>query len=123
MSVAELKRAHALRHAAGIVGWAHGVLGLSFEEIGAAVGADERTVRRWRSAEVAPRGRHQARLDELVELRHLLGEVFPGAREAAEWLETPVRAFRGHAPIAMLRRGRLASVVEALATMESGAYL
>ena len=123
MAVAALKRRQATRHAADTVAWAHDVLALSFGEIGAAVDADERTVRRWRGSEVAPRARHQASLEALVDLRHLLEEVFETPKAAAEWLNTPIKAFRGHPPVTMLRRGRLKDVVEVLATMESGAFV
>jgi uncharacterized protein (DUF2384 family) len=123
MTVAQLKRAHALRHTAETVAWAHDTLALSFGEIAAAVEADERTVRRWRGAEVAPRARHQASLEALVDLRHLLEEVFESREQAAEWLHTPIKAFRGHPPIVLIRRGRLRDVVEVLATMESGAFV
>lgn len=123
MTVAELKRQHTTKHVAQTVAWAHDTLALSFGEIGAALDADERTVRRWRGAEVAPRARHQASLEALVDLRHLLEEVFERPEEATEWLNTPIKAFRGHPPVAMLRRGRLKDVVEVLATMESGAFI
>ena len=123
MAVAALKRQHATRHAADTVAWAHDTLALSFEEIGAVVEADERTVRRWRGAEVAPRVRHQASLAALVDLRHVLSEVFERQADATEWLHTPIKAFRGHPPIEMIRRGRIKDVVEVLATMESGAFV
>ncbi len=123
MSVLNVKHVHRTTHAAQTVAWAHDTLALSFGEIGTAVDADERTVRRWRGSEVAPRARHQASLEALVDLRHLLGEVFANQPEAIEWLNTPLKAFRGHPPLTMIRRGRLKDVVEVLATMESGAYL
>lgn len=123
MAVPNLKRDRTTRHAADTVAWAHDALELTFGEIGLVVDADERTVRRWREAEVAPRARHQASLDALVELRHLLGELFESPEAAAEWLNRPIRAFRGQPPVAMIRRGRLKDVVEVLATMESGAFV
>jgi uncharacterized protein (DUF2384 family) len=109
--------------AADTIAWAHDALALAFAEIGRAVEADERTVRRWHGREVLPRRAHQAKLEALRDLRHLLGEVFASEAEAAEWLHTPLRAFRGQTPISVIRRGRLTAVVEALATMESGAFL
>ena len=123
MAVPNLKHERLTRHAAQTIAWVHDALALSFGEIGAVVDADERTVRRWRGAEVTPRARHQATLETFVDLRHLLGEVFANQQEAIEWLNTPLKAFRGHPALTMIRRGRLKDVVEVLATMESGAYL
>ena len=117
------KRQHDTKLAAATVTWANEDLALTFEEIGVVVAADERTVRRWRSSEVAPRARHQASLAAFVDLRHLLGEVFGHPDDAREWLGTPLRAFRGHTPLSRIRQGRLQEVVDVLATMESGAFL
>ena len=117
------KRQHDLKLAAGTVAWANETLALTFGEIGAVVDADERTVRRWRGSEVAPRARHQASLETLVDLRHLLEQVFPTRDEATTWLETPLRGLGGHTPLSRLRRGRLREVVEVLATLESGAFV
>jgi uncharacterized protein (DUF2384 family) len=105
------------------VTWAHDDLRLAYGEIGLAVEADERTVRRWQSREVAPRGRHRARLEDLRELRHLLRAVFATPADADEWLHSSVPAFRGRTPISLIRRGQVEKVIDALATMESGAYL
>lgn len=122
-AAAGIKHERITRHAAETVAWAHDTLALTFGEIAAAVDADERTVRRWRGAEVAPRARHQASLDALVDLRHLFEQVFANRKDAVEWLTTPIKAFRGHPPITMIRRGRLQDVVDVLATMESGAFV
>lgn len=126
MSVADpiaRKRQHDTKVAAATVAWANETLALTFGEIGAAVDADERTVRRWRGSEVAPRARHQASLEALVDLRHLLEQVFATPAAAATWLETPLRGLGGHTPLGRLRRGRLQEVVDVLATMASGAFV
>jgi hypothetical protein len=109
--------------AAEAVAWAHEALALGYGEIGAAVEADERTVRRWEAREVLPRGRHRARLEELRELRHLLAAVFERKAEADAWLHASVPAFRGRTPISLVRQGRLETVIDVLATMEAGAFL
>jgi uncharacterized protein (DUF2384 family) len=111
------------RAAAETVSWAHDDLALAYSEIGRALRADERTVRRWRSREVAPRGEHRERLEELRELRHLLLAVFATWSEAGEWLHTSLPAFRGRTPISVIRQGRIGPVIELLATIEAGAYL
>ncbi len=64
MTPIELERAAA----SDTVAWAHDQLDLGYREIGLAVDADERTVRRWEGREVAPRGHHRAKLEELREL-------------------------------------------------------
>lgn len=122
MAVAE-RQLRIREQAARTVSWAHGTLALSFGEIAAAVDADERTVRRWRGKEVAPQARHQASLEALDDLRHLVETVFETPAQLAEWLDTPLKAFRGQSPAAMLRRGRVKDVVGVLATMESGAFV
>jgi uncharacterized protein (DUF2384 family) len=119
MTPVELERAAASE----VIAWAHDDLNLAYREIGLAVEADERTVRRWEEREVSPRGRHRAKLEEFRELRHLLSSVFESEREAYGWLHSSVRAFRGRSPISLIRTGNVRAVVEVLATIESGAYL
>lgn len=119
MSPTELEK----RAAAEAVAWAHDTLELGYSEIGMAVEADERTVRRWEGRKVVPRGRHREKLEQLRELRHLLRAVFESKPEADEWLHTSVPAFRGRTPISLIRQGRLEAVIDVLATMEAGAFL
>jgi uncharacterized protein (DUF2384 family) len=108
--------------AASTVAWAHESLSLAYGEIGLAVAANERTVRRWREMETAPRGEHREKLESFRELRHLLQTVFEGEAEAEQWLHSSVRALRGRTPISVVRRGHVDEVIGILATMESGAY-
>lgn len=105
------------------VAWAHDDLSLGYREIGVALEANERTVRRWAGREIAPRGHHREKLESLRELRHLLRTVFPHEAERRGWLHASVPAFRGRTPISLIRAGRVEKVVEVLATIESGAYL
>lgn len=119
MAPTELRK----KQAAETVAWAHRELALAYGDIGAAVDADERTVRRWEGRTAAPQARHEERLESLQELKYLLGSVFATKAEADEWLHSPLPAFRGRSPIAMIRRGKLGDVIEVLATIESGAYL
>ena len=109
--------------AAEAIAWAHETLELGYSEIGLAVEADERTVRRWEGQQVVPRGRHRGKLEELRELRHLLKAVFETRAEADAWLHASVPAFRGRTPISLIRLGKLEAVINALATMEAGTYL
>lgn len=103
--------------------WARESLELGYGEIGSAVQADERTVRRWVRRAVVPRGEHREKLEQLRELRHLLGAVFDSEAEANAWLYASVPAFRGRTPISLIRVGKLDAVIDALATMEAGAFL
>lgn len=119
MALAQLKK----QTAAQAVAWAHETLELAYTEIGAAVDADERTVRRWQEQGVAPRGRHQDKLEEILELRHLLSALFPTPAEANAWLHASVPAFRGRTPMSVIRRGKIDRVIDVLATMETGAFL
>lgn len=119
MSPTELEK----KAAAEAVAWAHDALELGYSEIGAAVDVDERTVRRWEGREVVPRPRHREKLEQLRELRHLLQAVFESKAEADEWLRTSIPAFRGRTPVSLIRQGKLETVIDALATMEAGAFL
>lgn len=111
------------RAAADVINWAHSALALNYGEIGVALRTTERTVRRWRSCLITPRGDARERLETLRELRHLLMAVFGTEAAAAEWLHSSVPALRGRTPASELRSGRIESVIEILATMESGAYV
>jgi len=119
MSPVELERAAA----AATIAWARDELALVYREIGQAVDADERTVRRWVGKEISPKGRHREKIEELRELRHLLAAVFESPEEAEKWLHTSVRAFRGRTPLSVIREGQVQEVIGVLATIESGAYL
>jgi uncharacterized protein (DUF2384 family) len=105
------------------VGWSHDALGLTYEEIGTTIGVSERTLRRWRNGLNLPHRSQRERLEDLRELRFLLGEVFPKPEDQDEWLRSPSRILRGRTPISFLRQGKVAPVRDALATLESGAFL
>ena len=111
------------RAAADVINWAHSALDLNYGEIGVALQTTERTVRRWRSCQFTPRGPALDRLETLRELRHLLTAVFGTESAASEWLHSSVPVLRGRTPASLLRSGRIESVIEILATMESGAYV
>lgn len=119
MTATELKA----KKAAETVAWVHDELALGYREIGAAVDANERTVRRWEGRTAVPQPRHQEKLRSFQELRHLLQTVFESKAEADEWMHSPLPTFRGHSPLAVIANGRLRDVIEVLATIESGAYL
>jgi transcriptional regulator with XRE-family HTH domain len=105
------------------VDWGHDALGLTYEEIGATLGVSERTLRRWRNGLNLPRRSQREKLEDLRELRYLLAEVFPQPADRDEWLHSSSRLLRGRTPISFLRQGRVAAVRDALATLETGAFL
>lgn len=111
------------KRAAETVAWVHNELALGYREIGAAVDANERTVRRWEARAAVPKPRHQEQLQSFQELRHLLQTVFESKAEADEWMRSPLPTFHGHSPLAVIANGRLRDLIEVLATIESGAYL
>jgi putative toxin-antitoxin system antitoxin component (TIGR02293 family) len=119
MSLVQTER----RAAADVIDWAHSALALNYGEIGVALKTTERTVRRWRTCKFTPRGAARDRLETLRELRHLLTAVFGTEAAAAEWLHSSVPALRGRTPASLLRTGAIESVIELLATIESGAYV
>lgn len=109
--------------AAEAVDWVRDQLDISYVDIGAAVKADERTVRRWKDERVVPRGSHRDKIEQLSELRHLLMAVFGTGDAAAVWMKTPLPALRGRTPGAVFREGRVAKLIDMLATIESGAFI
>lgn len=105
------------------VGWSHDALGLTYQEIGASLGVSERTLRRWRNGMNLPRRSRRERLEDLRELRYLLTQVFPQPADRDEWLHSSSRLLRDRTPMSFLRQGRVAAVRDALATLETGAFL
>jgi hypothetical protein len=78
---------------------------------------------RKRHRSLAPRRSQRERLEGRPELRYLLARVFPQAADRDEWLHSSSRLLRGRTPISLLRQGRVAAVRDALATLETGAFL
>ena len=102
--------------------WAHDEIGLTYDQIGAVLQVSERTLRRWRAHDHAPRAKQREMIEDLRELRHVLSDVFPDRKLRQQWLHSPEPMLRGRTPISFLRSGRVAKVVEVLATLESGAF-
>lgn len=105
------------------VDWSHDALGLTYEEIGATLGVSERTLCRSRNGLNLPRRSQRERLEDLRGLRYLLAQVFPQPADRDEWLRSSSRLLRGRTPISLLRQGRVVTVRDALATLETGAFL
>ena len=69
--------------------WAHDELGLTYDQIGTILDVSERTLRRWRNDGSVPRVRQKERIEDLRELQHVLGEVFPEAEARALVIHEP----------------------------------
>ena len=98
---------------------AHDVLGLTYRQIAAAVGADESTLHRWRSGDSAPRSIFLSRMDALREFQQELLETMH-ADAARTWLQTPVPALDGRAPAALLEEGRIEPLTRLLIRLNVG---
>ena len=108
--------------AAAAVNWVGEQLGFSCVDIAIAVKADERTVRRWKEGRVAPRGSHRVKIEQLGEMTRLLLFVFGTGAAAAVWMKTPLPALRGRTPEAAFRESKVTTLIDILATVESGAF-
>jgi hypothetical protein len=64
---------------------------------------------------VTPRRSQREKLEDLLELRYLIAQVFPQPADREEWLHSPSRLLRGRTPISSLRQGWVAAVRDALA--------
>lgn len=95
------------------------MLGLTYREIAASLGADESTLHRWRSGTSAPRSVFLSRMDALREMREELLAAMP-PRAAAEWLRTPVPALDGRRPAELLIEGRIEPVTRLLLRLNLG---
>lgn len=109
-------------HAQNTVEWATTALELGIDEVAAAVGASRRTVHRWQGAEAPPSPDHRKKLEELQQLKHLLGEVFRTPDTALEWFHTPVPALGGRTPHFALMEGGAGPLVGLLASIRTGAH-
>lgn len=113
-----------LDKAESVIEWAHDTVGLTYEEIGRAIGTTGRTVQRWRDRRYAPQRRNEAQIEKLDELRFWLDTVFAEDSEAAgAWLRTRLIELRGKPPLALVKRGDVERVIEMLATYEAGAFV
>ncbi|MEJ7809784.1 MAG: antitoxin Xre/MbcA/ParS toxin-binding domain-containing protein [Gemmatimonadaceae bacterium] len=105
------------------VAWARAELELTDPEIGQALGADRKTVQRWRARKTVPSREHRRRMEKLNQLRHLLETSFRTPEIGHEWLHRRVPALQGRTPISVLLEGDLDSVISTLGTLASGAFV
>jgi uncharacterized protein (DUF2384 family) len=109
---------------AELVAWIRAFLGLTYSELGLLAGATTRTAQRWGAGKelTLPSGEHRAKLEQLRELKRLLGSTFPTETIALEWLHRDVPLLQGHRPIDLVRQGELRPVIEVLAGAHAGAF-
>jgi hypothetical protein len=98
---------------------AHDVLGLTYRQLAAALGADESTLHRWRAGESAPRSIFLSRMDALRELQQEMLEAM-SSEAARTWLETPVPALEGRRPSDLLETGRIEPLTRLLIRLNLG---
>lgn len=98
---------------------AHHVLGLTYRQLAAALGADESTLHRWRSGESAPRTIFLSRMDALHEMQQELLDTMP-PDAARAWLAAPVPALDGKRPVDLLEQGRIEPLTRLLMRLNLG---
>jgi uncharacterized protein (DUF2384 family) len=124
MAAASTARRLESQSIAELVAWARTILGLTYREVGEIAGATTRTAQRWGDRETLsiPEGAHRTRLEQLRDLRRLLGSTFADEHVALEWLHRPVPLLEDRRPIDLIRRGELEPIVEVLAGAHAGAF-
>ena len=112
----------AIKYADNTVAWAEKELDLNQRQIGCAIGADRRTLYRWRRRKTAPSAQHRRNLEKLNELKYLFGTSFRSTEAAQRWLHTDVPDLRGRTPYFAIAQGDLESVLQLLGTLQAGAF-
>lgn len=98
---------------------ANEILGLTFRQIAAALGANESTLHRWRMGESEPRPMALKRLEALRELQdELLEALRPEA--ARTWLHTNVPSLGGRRPVDLLMEGNIEHVTRVVMRLNLG---
>src|SRR3954451_2770684 len=98
---------------------AHDVLGLTYNQIAAALGADESTLHRWRAGETEPRSVFLTRMEALHEVQtELLDALNPD--NARKWLRQSVAVLSGRTPLSLLEEGKIEPVTRLLIQLNLG---
>lgn len=114
-------RPNALSDPQDIVRYFRNALGLTEDELAQALGADQRSIRRWSSdtKAAAPQRRHAQRIDDLRDLSELLGETLPDPH-IARWLRVRNRLLKGARPLDLLADGDYERVRDAAEAFVDG---
>jgi transcriptional regulator with XRE-family HTH domain len=99
---------------------AHDRLGLSYEQVAAALRANSSSLHRWRSGEVEPSPVFLDRLEALGELMGQLRRTFRSDAMAREWFDRPVPAFSQRTPRVLLVEGKIERITAALEGLNTG---
>ncbi|HET7585105.1 MAG TPA: antitoxin Xre/MbcA/ParS toxin-binding domain-containing protein [Gemmatimonadaceae bacterium] len=116
------RAALAIEYAEKTVEWAREELELTSEEIATVVGADRKTIARWRDGRSAPSAEHRRHLERLNQLRFLLESSFRSPDAAQRWLQSPAPVLKGKTPLFALTEGDLDSVLKLLGTLAAGGH-
>jgi len=97
-------------------------VGLTPSELAQAVGADERTIRRWMNPGDASKiqQRHDQRIDDLRSLVTLLADTLPG-EQTGRWLRARNRHLKRQRPLELLSLSKEAGYDAAYHSVESAA--
>jgi uncharacterized protein (DUF2384 family) len=98
-------------------------LGLNNAQVASAIGVNERTLYRYKSAENAPSPAVVDQLSKLREITQLLSEIFTDKNAQFEWLYSAAPVFRGQRPIDMIKKGDLDKVISILSGVQSGTFI
>ena len=102
--------------------WARDALELTDIELGMVLGADRKTVQRWRDRRSTPSVTHRRQIEKLNQLRYLWETSFRNAEAAQRWLHAPSPALRGRTPLFALAEGELDGIIQLLGTAAAGAF-
>lgn len=114
-SVAYLTPVNALDHASDL-------FGIAADDLAVAVGANSRTLGRWRRHDHYPQRRVRTKMRELLQLELHLQQTFEPSGIRI-WLNEPSHYFGGVAPADIIRLGRFDRVEAALIALDSGVFI
>lgn len=98
-------------------------LGLSANELSAALDVAPRTLERWRAGETHPQRDARRRLAALISLDDHLRETFEDSEAGRKWMHASNRYLGGLTATEVLRVGRVDRVEAALEALDSGVFV
>lgn len=96
--------------------------GLSRQDVAKVVGATPRTVFRWATGEISPRGPLRDRLLELAAVSQRLSKVMK-PQAATAWLFTPNPLLRNRRPSDLISEGEYQEVLNAIDAIAEGVFV
>jgi uncharacterized protein (DUF2384 family) len=98
-------------------------LSLTDDDLATAVGANRRTVQRWRDGTAHPQQAARARLAALIRFEQRLRDTFSSPDAARTWFHAPSRYMGGITPAEAVKAGRADRAEAALEALDSGVFL